>query len=305
MKGWVFDIQKFSLNDGPGIRTTVFLMGCKLQCQWCSNPESWSPKPQLLFKEEKCTSCGNCAEICPQVAVSIIGKIAITDTMRCLACGECVKVCSGVARRISGYQIENSQVMSILKKDIPYFNNSGGGLTLSGGEVLEQPEFASSLLILAKNENIHTCIETSGYGLPGALEKLALDADLILLDYKLSDDSTYQKYTNLPDESEVTALSILEKLKKPVWLRCPIIPGINDNQKHFNAINAISQKYENIVRVEILPYHSYGIHKYKETGIECVNLNTFSPAPELLSKWKWHLRETGCQKLFLQPDDEV
>lgn len=218
MNGIVFGIQRFCTHDGPGIRTTVFLKGCPLRCQWCHNPESWSAQTQKMA-----------GEIC-------------------------------------GYEASVGQILAEVKKDEVFYRHSGGGLTLSGGEPLSQADFAYELLSGAKQEGIHTCIETSGFGKPEDVQKLAEVTDLFLYDWKLTNDPLHERYTGVGNRLISDNLAYLARLGAQMILRCPIIPGINDTEEHLCGIAGIANAFSNILAVEIEPYHPLGNGKYKKIG---------------------------------------
>ncbi len=265
MNGTVFNIQRFCVNDGNGIRTTVFLKGCPLNCKWCHNPDGISQKIQLAFYENLCVSCGTCAAVCPE-KVHFSGGVRL-DRSRCKLCGKCVESCPRGALEIIGKIYSAEQVISECLKDRNYYITSGGGITLSGGEPLSQAEFANEILSLAKSVGLDTAVETSGCVPTSVIADAARFTDMFLFDYKVTGAEKSLKYTGSDGVQALENLAYLSGLGKAAVLRCPLIPGVNDNQEHFDAIAQIGNRYKNIVRIELLPYHRLGIGKGKSIGM--------------------------------------
>ncbi len=265
-QGVVFDIQHFCVDDGPGIRTAVFLKGCPLRCIWCHNAEGLSAKPQLYFTRDNCTGCGRCAPVCPHRAHSLTESGHRIDRTECTACGACAGVCPAEALRIAGRVMTAPQVLAEVAKDKPFFRNSGGGMTLSGGEPLAQGAFSVRLAQLAKAQGIHVCVETSGYGSPEALRRLAEHTDVFLYDYKHSSPQAHKSCTGVDNALILENLELLSGLGRPVILRCPVIPGCNDTPEHYRAIAQLAQRMDNITGVHIEPYHPFGVSKYDAVG---------------------------------------
>ncbi|MEN8192232.1 MAG: glycyl-radical enzyme activating protein [Bacteroidota bacterium] len=264
--GKIFDIQRFALNDGPGIRTTIFMKGCSLACAWCHNPESWDVKSELGFKEDKCSLCKNCEDVCEYDVHSFENGKHLLDRSKCQLCGKCVEVCSENALKIYGEDYTTEDLYSLVQKDKVYYEESGGGITISGGEPLQQWQFVKEVFRLAKMDNIHTCLDTSGYADTSVIEKLISAVDLFLYDYKLSNEDDYSSYSKIDKEIVINNLRILNKNDKEVILRCPIVNEINDNEYHVNEIIQLANKYKNIKQIDLLTYHNYGENKYLELG---------------------------------------
>ncbi len=265
--GMLFDIQRCCYHDGPGIRTTVFFKGCQLSCAWCHNPESLSMAPQLSYTDRLCTHCGRCAEICPEKVHQVTQTTHTVDFSSCLSCGRCSAVCPAKALKIFGFTMSAGEVMHTVRKDKAYYAASGGGITVSGGEPTLQPDFLEELLRLAKAEGIHTCLETNGYIPKAILSRLLPLTDLFLLDYKITDKEDLFSYTHAGGTLWEDTLRRLNDNKKPVWLRLPIIPRINDTKEHIAGAIRIKRLFPCITKVEIMPYHSIGAAKWEQLGM--------------------------------------
>lgn len=295
--GFVFDIQKFALHDGPGIRTTIFLKGCHLRCMWCCNPESQLSAPQLSFEEEKCINCFKCVSSCKTMALqNKNGKLEVNFS-KCDACGDCIDECPTDALKIYGWETDAESVLKDVINDRAYFENSGGGITLSGGDPVFQPEFTCELLALAKNKELHTCIETSGYCSSDVLKTIAEFTDLFLFDFKHYKASDHVKYTSVSNDLIMSNLEMICLSGKPVILRCPVIPGVNNSIQHFEKITEISNKYPAIQSVEIMPFHDWGFHKYKQIGLEYPKVNSSTVAEDTIQSWVKTLKNLGCLKV--------
>lgn len=264
--GVVFDIQKFSMHDGPGIRTTVFLKGCNIRCLWCHNPESFIVAPQLSFNRENCSSCGACIRICPAGVHRMTEEGHQVDFSRCIACGTCIGECPRHCLKIFGKEMSSEEVFEEVKKDNIYYLSSGGGVTISGGEPTVQFEFLMEILRRCKESEIHTCVETNGIVSEHKFQKLAELVDMFLLDYKATGEERHKELTGYTNQDMLHNLAYLASIGKPVLLRCPIIPGINDTEEHFQKIREWRQKYSNIKSVEIMAYHSLGKTKWDSLG---------------------------------------
>ena len=236
MTGILFDIQRFGLHDGPGIRTVVFFKGCPLRCQWCHNPESQSRQAQIRFRAELCTLCAACAEVCPHQAHLISEGGHIYDRSLCDACGRCTAECLYEALQLSGRAYTVDEVMADVRRDLSYYAASGGGLTLTGGEPLAQADFCVELLARAKSEGIHTCVETSGCAPRGVIERILPYVDLFLYDFKASGDGEPRRLTGTPEELTLANLALIIERGVPLWLRCPLVQGVNDTPDHLRRI---------------------------------------------------------------------
>ncbi len=266
MYGTVFNIQRFCVSDGNGIRTTVFLKGCPLACKWCHNPDGMSASAILAFYEDLCISCKRCAGVCDRNAHFADG--VRLDRSKCTLCGKCVTACPAGALEIIGKRYSAEQVIDECLKDKTFYENSGGGITLSGGEPLYQAEFATEILELARRAGLDTAVETSGCVDRSKIADAARFSDTFLFDYKVTGADKSLNYTGSDGRAALENLDYLGSIDKTVILRCPIIPGVNDDEEHFRAIAAIGNKYKNIVRIEVLPYHRFGLGKSKSMGVE-------------------------------------
>lgn len=284
--GIIFDIQRCSYLDGPGIRTTVFFKGCQLRCVWCHNPESFCPEPQLRFLSHQCQLCGKCAEVCPQGGHSFTNGVHTVDFSRCTGCGICAEHCPSQALQLVGYEISAQQIMDTVLRDKAYYNATGGGITISGGEPTMQPEFLLELLSLSREHGIHTCLETNGYIPQKILGRLLDKVDLFLLDYKITDPQMLRSYTGASGDLWHNTLETLQRSVKPVILRMPVIPGINDITAHFQEAADLKKAYPCIEKVEIMAYHAIGADKWKQLGY-AYNLEGLpSVTPEQKARWE-------------------
>ena len=257
--GMIFDIQRFSVQDGPGIRTTVFFKGCPLDCAWCHNPESKVRAPQLSFDMDKCVVCGACA-VCARGAHRFEQGAHTLDRTRCIACGACVPHCPAGALEVVGRTVSVDEVMDAVLRDRVFYAQSGGGLTLSGGEPLLQPAFAAALARRAKEAGLHVCVETCGCCRRDDLLAVAANTDLFLFDYKLP-PALYPQYTGARAEGILENLGALSQAGASAILRCPILPGLNDNDAHCDGIAAVARRERCVERVELMPYHPLGLGK--------------------------------------------
>jgi pyruvate formate lyase activating enzyme len=263
----VFDLQRFALHDGPGIRTTVFLKGCPLDCLWCHNPESKKSSPQLGFLEKNCTDCGRCQEVC-QYSVHRVSKTQHheIDFSGCVQCGLCVDACPGHALKIFGKRMTSEEILQTVMKDWDFYQRSCGGLTVSGGEPMLQFDALLNLLKKAKEKGLHICLDTSGRASQEKYRAVAEFVDVFLFDYKITDVKEHKRYTGVDNHLILKNLDYLCRYGSRIYLRCPIIPGINDNEKHYRSIAGLSHKYEAIEQVNLMMYHNMAKGKAAQIG---------------------------------------
>lgn len=257
MNGTITAIKRFEIHDGPGIRTTVFLKGCPLRCRWCHNPENISGKPELLLHREKCIQCGLCAAVCPNHRIT--DGIHSFDRGLCTGCGKCAAVCPAEALILSGESIAPEELLPQLLEDRMFFESSGGGITVSGGEPLMQPEFTAELLRLIKKEGIHTAVDTCCFASRTSLEQVMPWADLFLVDIKAIDTETHLRCTGVPNRQILENIRFLDRSGKAMEIRVPLIPGYNDHE--MDAIAGFIASLSNPPRVKLLSYHDLGISK--------------------------------------------
>ncbi len=292
----VFDIQRASLHDGPGIRTTIFLKGCPLDCLWCHNPEATSSKRQLFFHLDKCTLSGDCVSVCPENVHQIIDGDHLIDYDKCNLCGKCVEACNYNALKIVGQEMTVDEVMKEVMADIDFYKNSGGGITISGGEPLLQFSFAKSLLERCREKGINTCVETSGYVSTYKFKQILPLIDTILFDYKITGCDEHTKYTGVSNRAILENLNNAYHYGTSIILRCPIIPEVNNTDSHFKAIVDLNLKYPNLTAIEILPYHDMGNSKRTSIGRNETLKELTTVTPETANKWLEQLRSLGCDK---------
>ena len=259
MKSVVYNIQRMSVHDGPGIRTIVFLKGCPLDCKWCHNPESKNIKPILLFDINKCIGCKKCSIVCDLHKFDKDYNHYI-DREKCILCGKCVNECVG-ALEICGKERSIDEIVKEVKKDKDYYDNSNGGVTISGGEPLIHKDFLLNLLKKLKENNINVCIETSGYSNFNVIEEINEFVDIFLYDIKETNDEKHIEYTKVSNKLIVENLYKLNNLNSKIILRCPIIPTVNNNQNHYKNIAQIANDLDKVIQIDLEPYHPLGISK--------------------------------------------
>jgi len=248
MKGVYFDLKRFAIHDGPGIRTAVFFKGCPLSCPWCHNPQGIAPSPEIGKFHGRCQSCGVCAEVCERGG----------DLDACTRCGRCVEECAHGARTAIGREESAEELLRRILRDRPFFEQSGGGVTFTGGEPLWQGDFLEECLRLCKENDLHTALDTSGYVVNRHVLEVALDADLILFDLKLMDDTAHQKYTGVSNTTIVENLRWLDHRHREIWIRVPIVPNLTGTDENMEAIAALVSSLKNTNRVHLLPFHRMG-----------------------------------------------
>jgi len=281
--GVIFNIQRYSIHDGPGIRTTVFLKGCPLNCWWCQNPESQLSGQEMIFWEDRCISCGACSTICPSGAIQIKNGIPVTEKEECILCGKCIEKCPALAREMIGKKVTAEEVIKEIEKDMVFYEESDGGATFSGGEPLVQSEFLEGLLNGCREKKIHTAVDTSGYISWEILNKISPKVDLFLYDLKLVDNKRHKKYSGVSNEIILENLKKLSSVHHNIFVRFPVIPGINDDDQNIKETGEFLSSLK-IAQVNLLPYHYIGIDKYKKLGRTYHLAATQPPLEEKLSE---------------------
>jgi glycyl-radical enzyme activating protein len=299
LTGTVFDIQRTSLHDGPGIRTAVFLKGCPLHCAWCHNPESQSKNREISFRPESCAVCGDCVTTCQHGAHTILDGVHLYDRTLCEQCGDCVETCLYEALKLAGKELTVREVMAVVLRDRLFYEQSGGGLTISGGEPMLQPEFALELLKAARAEGLHTCLDTCGWTSQRLYEQVLPFVDLFLFDYKATDPEVHKQWTGVSNELILSNLDFLVRQGASVRLRCPLVSGINATPEHLAGIAALSKRYPDLDGIDLMPYHNVGNSKYERYGLN-------NPLPDLQTTedstrqaWVEELHALGCMKAAL------
>jgi pyruvate formate lyase activating enzyme len=261
VKGIVFNIQRFSIQDGPGIRTTVFFKGCPLRCVWCSNPESQNSTFEIAHRNSVCKKCGRCVEACPEKAISLGEKSTGIDRKICTECRKCVETCPFGVYQVYGKKVSVEEVYEEVIRDKPFYDNSGGGITASGGEPLLQANFVAELFKRCQENNINTCLDTCGYADTAAWEKTLPYTNLVLYDLKLMNSKTHSKWTGKSNDKILRGIRLVTEFGVPLIVRIPVIPGVNDSKENMMA-TALFVKELGQKDVNLLPYHRFGESKY-------------------------------------------
>lgn len=265
--GMVFNIQRYSIHDGPGIRTVVFLKGCPLRCLWCSNPESQAPGAESMFFDDKCTGCGACVGVCEHGARVVENGVATRFRGRCCSCGACAEACPNGAIRMAGSCMTLADVMKTVEKDRPFYDESDGGVTLSGGEPARQAAFAASILRRCHDRLIHTAIETTGLAAWTDMKQVVEHADLVLYDLKHMDSQKHRQFTGAPNDQVLSNARAIAEMGKSMIFRVPLIPGYNDDFDNLASVCDFAHRL-GVREVDVLPYHDYGRAKYGRLGRE-------------------------------------
>jgi pyruvate formate lyase activating enzyme len=290
MNGTIFNIQRFSIHDGPGIRTTVFLKGCSLHCFWCHNPEGIAIKPQIQFFPERCIHCGECVAACPNDANLIENDQTVFLREKCTVCGKCVETCYAEARILVGKEMTSEEVVQEVLKDRPFYETSKGGVTLSGGEPVLQPEFSLEVLVRCKAEGIHTAIETAGNISWDDLEALMPFTDLVMMDLKHMDSAKHRDAVGVPNERLLAnARRLVTQTNKPILFRIPVIPGVNDTDQEVGDIAAFVREMIDLrsnleqpgkISLELLPFHRLAGDKYRSLEMDNRSRDLVPPSKE-------------------------
>lgn len=306
MTGSIFDIQRFCVHDGPGIRTTVFLKGCPMGCVWCHNPEGVRPGPHLSFSPEKCIGCGACFRLCPRGAHTDDKGRHVIDREKCAVCGSCTAECYAGALEIIGREATLDEVIAEVAADWPFYETSGGGMTLSGGEPLYQLDFAVVLLARARKQGIHCCVETCGHVPYEAFERVMPEVDLFLYDVKEMDDARHRAATGVSNELILSNLRRLHDAGARVRVRVPLVGGYNDTDDNLDAFIELVASLPRIEGVEVLPYHGLGLSKAQRMDIAVgVEPAAHAPGKETLARWTTRLAGAGINVIDIDAEDSI
>nr|MDO8135060.1 glycyl-radical enzyme activating protein [Candidatus Njordarchaeum guaymaensis] len=293
--GVIFNVQRFSTEDGPGIRTTVFMKGCPLRCLWCHNVEGINPNREIVWHDTKCIGCLSCVEACPKKAIVKIPERLVTDRAKCDACGKCAEVCTAKARELMGQRVSVDEVLDEVLKDKVFYETSNGGVTASGGEPTMQSEFVKELFSECKSSDVHTALDTCGHAKWGILENILKYTDLVLYDIKEIDPKKHKTYTGVPPDLIWENARRIAELGRPMWVRAPIIPGYTDNAENVKGIAKLCAELGNVERLDLLPYHRFGEPKYKKLDLKYALEGLKPPSNEVMENLREVAREAGVK----------
>ena len=294
LTGTVFNVQRASFHDGPGIRTTVFLKGCPLHCPWCHNPEGVAAAPEFLVSEARCLHCGSCIEACPRPGGPLPAGSAL-GSAGCAACGRCTQACPTGAREIAGRTWSVGGVLGEVLRDRLTYDESGGGVTFSGGEPLAQAEFLLGCLDACRNDGLHTAVDTCGFAGSAVIEEVAEQTDLLLWDLKVLDPDRHLALTGAPLQPILENLAVAAGSGTPIWLRIPVIPGVNDDEGTMHAAARLASATPAVKRVSLLPYHRTASGKRVRLGREDPLSGTAPPSEERMQGLAAFFEGTGIK----------
>jgi pyruvate formate lyase activating enzyme len=291
----VFNIQRCSIHDGPGIRTTVFIKGCPLRCDWCHNPESLDGAPEVAINEKKCTACGACVEACPESDGDRPARGSDWDDGTCQRCGACAEACPSEARELIGEARAVADLVAEIERDRPFFESSGGGVTFSGGEPLCYPAFLVACLEGCREKGLHTAVDTSGFATKKVIRDIARLADVLLYDIKHMDPKAHKRHTGVDNEQILENLRTLSEEAADIWIRFPLIPGFNDVEENLEAMAAFINGLPNAHPVSVLPYHPAGVEKHRRLGKSPPDVGYRTPTDEEIAAAIERLRSYGLE----------
>jgi pyruvate formate lyase activating enzyme len=291
--GRVFAIKKFALHDGPNIRTTIFFKGCPLRCAWCHNPEGMSPKIEPIWDKDRCAGCGQCLDECKAGALSLENGRITRDTGLCVRCGHCVDICPAMAHEATGQNMEVDDIMKEIKKDIPFYDQSGGGVTFSGGEPLLQPRFLLKLLRACGNLKLHRTLDTCAHVKTDLLAQIADQTDLFLIDIKHMDSEAHKQFTGVPNGLILENIRFFARLKNQIRFRIPLIDGVNSDPDNIEKTGRFISKTAPGSRVDLLPYHEMAWTKYHKLGMRVSSLLLKRPDNKALDRCAGQLAGFG------------
>ncbi len=295
VSGVIYNIQRYSTHDGPGIRTTVFMKGCPLACWWCHNPEGRDIEPDHSIVASRCIGCGECVDACPEGAALLTPDGPTVDLNHCIHCGACAEACPTEARSFIGREISVDELLLEVGKDRVFYEESGGGVTFSGGEPLMQLDFLLAALEACREQCHHTVVDTSGSASTAVLEQVAAHADLLLFDLKHMDDAVHRRYVGASNTRILENLTLLAKMGQDVWVRLPLIPGVNDDEQNIDATAAFLASLEKQYPLHLLPYHRVGSDKYRRMGKQYPMTGLEPPSEEQTALIAEHMRSYGLE----------
>ncbi len=293
--GIVFDIKKYAIHDGPGIRTTVFFKGCPLACRWCHNPEGMAAVTQRIYHKERCIGCGECIQICPRKALRRSAEGIIADLPKCDLCRACADHCPSEAVEFIGQNVTVAEVVRQIEKDVVFYDQSKGGVTFSGGEPLMQPEFLLEMLDACGELDLHRTVDTTGYADTALLLKVAQKTDLFLYDLKLMDAENHRKYTGVSNEQILVNLMRLAQNDARIQVRVPVIPGINSDAENIDKTADFIHSIGGVENISLLPFHNSARGKYGRLGMQWISPHIQPPTARLLQSVAARLKETGLK----------
>lgn len=266
LTGTIFNVMRYAVNDGPGIRTTVFFKGCPLTCVWCHNPEGLRRDTDVMYREDRCMHCGTCLDVCPEDALTAGQGTVVRDASACVLCGTCVEACPSGARELMGREVGVDELVAEVIRDRVFFDESGGGVTISGGEPLAQYGFLMELLEGLHTAGVHTAVETTGFAPAAHCSAVGARADLMLFDLKFADPGRHRQFTGVTNERILANLRLLAAGGRPLIVRVPLVPGVNDDDGNIEAIAALTASLGTVRELHLLPFHAGASAKYRALG---------------------------------------